>query len=323
MDDARLIPDERLRLIFVCCHPAVAVESRAALTLRLVCGLAVADIARAFLVTETALAQRLLRAKRKIADSGVPFEIPLPDAWPERIEAVLSTLEVAYSKAHEDAAGTSNYAGYAEEIRALTKILADLLPNDPEVLAFAATVRYAEARRSARVDAKGVMVPLSEQDPELWNRTLIADADALQARAIAQQTLGPRLVQAQIHRAWCARASLDERPPWRTILSLYDMLLEQRDDLVIRLNRAVALSEVAGPQAAFADVEQLDPEKLAGFLPFHVVRADLLRRLGRHDEARVAYDRALALHPASAEQRWLTIQRQRCALRADSNGSVG
>jgi RNA polymerase sigma-70 factor, ECF subfamily len=166
-DDARLIPDERLRLIFVCCHPAIAAEARAALALRLVCGLSTATIARAFLVAEATLAQRLSCAKRKIAEAGVGFEIPGPDAWPDRLDAVLSTLQIAYAKAHEDAAGAGSHAGYASEMLELTGVLAELLPEEPEALALGALVHYAEARRPARLDEIGAMVPLSEQNPAL------------------------------------------------------------------------------------------------------------------------------------------------------------
>ncbi|WP_211107254.1 RNA polymerase sigma factor [Azospirillum thermophilum] len=176
MDDSRLIPDERLRLIFICCHPAVAAEARAALTLRLVCGLSTAEIARAFLLPEPTLAQRLVRAKRKIAGAGVPFEVPRPQDWAERLDAVLSTLELAYAKAHEDAAGTGPHAGYAAEMLGLTALLAALVPQEAEVLALAALVRFAEARRPARLDGDGAMVPLSEQDPARWNRALADEA---------------------------------------------------------------------------------------------------------------------------------------------------
>lgn len=182
-DEARLIPDERLRLIFVCCHPAVAPESRAALTLRLVCGLSTAEIARAFLVAEPTLAQRIVRAKRKIAEAGVPFEVPGPAAWPERLDAVLSTLELAYAKASEDAAGAGPHAGKAAETLALTHALTELMPDEPEAHALAALVRFAEARRPARLDEGGVMVPLSEQDPALWRRPLIEEADRHLRRA--------------------------------------------------------------------------------------------------------------------------------------------
>lgn len=309
MDDNALIPDERLRLIFVCCHPAVAIEARAALTLRLVCGLSTIEIARAFLIAEAALAQRLVRAKRKIAQAGVPFEVPGPEAWAERLDAVLTTLEVAYAKAHEDAAGAGAHAGYAEEMLGLTRVLADLLPTEPEPLAFAALVRYAEARRPARLDAHGAMTPLSEQDPALWRRPLIAEADALFERALAARTRAPRVTQAAIHRAWCARQSLAEPPPWRRILALYDDLLGQGDDVIVRLNRAVALAEVEGVAAALAEVEALNSPALQEFLPYHALRADLFRRAGRAREARAAYESALALGPASAERAWLQARR--------------
>jgi RNA polymerase sigma-70 factor (ECF subfamily) len=304
-DDARLIPDERLRLIFVCCHPAVAVEARAALTLRLVCGLSTGEIARAFLVAEATLAQRLVRAKRKIAEAGVPFEVPGPEAWPDRVDAVLSTLEVAYAKAHEDAAGAGRHAGYAAEMLELTRVLAEMLPREPEALALAAIVRYAEARRPARLDADGAMVPLSEQDPARWRRPLISEAEAYLNRAACLAPPGPRALQAAIHGAWCGRKSLAEPPPWRTVLALYDALLSRRNDAIVRLNRAVALAEVAGPAAAMSEIEALSAHALDRFLPYHAVRADLLRRLRRLDEAKAAYAAALALGPAAAERVWL------------------
>jgi RNA polymerase sigma-70 factor (ECF subfamily) len=313
VDDARLIPDERLRLIFVCCHPAVAPDARAALTLRLVCGLSTQEIARAFLVPEPTLAQRLVRAKRKIAQAGIPFEVPGPEAWPERVGAVLSTLEIAYAKAHEDAAGAGQHAGYAQEMLDLTAVLADLLPDEPECLAFAALVRYAEARRPARMDDSGAMTPLSEQDPALWRRPLIVQAEALLRAAARRRQPGPRQLQAAIHAAWCSRGGLDEPAPWPTVLALYDALLKWRDDAVVRLNRAVAVAEVSGPALALAEVDWLDSTAFRDFAPFHAVRADLLARLGRSGEALAAYDRALALDPAPAERLWLERRRGQAA----------
>ena len=305
-DDNALIPDERLRLIFVCCHPAVAPDARAALTLRLVCGLSTLEIARAFLIAEPTLAQRLTRAKRKIAEAGVPFEIPGPDDWPERLDAVLATLEIAYAKAHEDAAGAGPHAGYAAEMLELTRVLAELLPREPEALALAAIVRYAEARRPARLDAEGLMVPLSDQDPARWHRPLIEAAQAYLRRVIALDGSGRRCWQAALHGTWCVRRSLGEPAPWLQVLALYDdALLTLGDDPVLRLNRAVALAEVRGPQAALDEVLRLDADRFAGFGPYHAVRADLLRRTGRIDQARAAYARVLALDPAPAERRWL------------------
>ena len=309
IDDAALIPDERLRLIFVCCHPAIAPESRAALTLRLVCGLTAGEIAAAFLVPLPTLLQRLTRAKRKIAEAGVPFAVPGPEAWEERLEAVLTTLEIAYAKAHEDAAGAGVHAGYAEEMLQLTDNLAGLMPDEGEVLGFAALVRYAEARRPARMDESGAMVPLSEQDPSLWRRPLIDAGDAYLHRAGNLGAHGPRALAAAIHGVWCARRSLADPAPWPTVLRLYDALLIERDDVIVRLNRAVALAEVQGPAAALAEVEALADERMDGFQPWHAVRADLQRRLGRVEESRAAYDRAIALAPGPAERAWLSARR--------------
>jgi RNA polymerase sigma-70 factor, ECF subfamily len=305
VDDATLIPDERLRLIFVCCHPAVAPDARAALTLRLVCGLSVSEIARAFLVAEPTLAQRLVRAKRKIAEAGVPFQVPDPDAWPERLDAVLSTLEIAYAKAHEDAAGAGPHAGYAAEMLVLTRVLAELLPHEPEVLAFAGLVRFAEARRPARVDPRGAMVPLSRQDPALWQRPVMDEGERYLARAMTLEPQRSRVLQAVIHGAWCARRSLAEAAPWQKVLGLYDALLAVRDDPIVRLNRAVALAEVRGVAAALEEVQSLDGAALAHFLPYHAVRADLLGRDGQREAARAAYAAALALSPPPAERLWM------------------
>jgi RNA polymerase sigma-70 factor (ECF subfamily) len=309
-DDAEwnVIPDERLRLIFVCCHPAVAVDARAALTLRLVCGLPTLDIARAFLVPETTLAQRIVRAKRKIADAGVPFEVPGPEFWPERLDAVLSTLEVAYAKAHEDASGGGPHATYAAEVIELTRLLTELLPTNADVLALAATARFAEARRPSRVDGSGMMVPLTDQDPDLWDRKLIADGSGFLDLAVAVDGDRPRVVQARIHGLWCGRRSLLEAPPWRELLALYDDLLSLRDDPIVRLNRTVVVAEVLGVEAAIEEAEHLDAATLVDFLPYHAVCADLYRRSGKHAEARIAYDNALRLVETSAEHNWLLRQ---------------
>jgi RNA polymerase sigma-70 factor (ECF subfamily) len=321
-DDA-VIPDERLKLIFVCCHPAVAPDSRAALTLKLVCGLSTDEVARAFLVSETTLAQRLVRAKRKIAEAGVSFEVPGPEHWAERLAAVLSTLEVAYAKAHEDAAGTGRHAGFAREMLEVTALLTEILPGEAEVLALAATIRFAEARRPARIDADGVMVPLAAQDPTLWSKPLIEEARRYCGRALGISGPGPRILQMMIHALWCGRKSLADPPPWKAVLAAYDILVELRDDPIIRINRAVALAEVKGAEEALAELDGLDAQALSEFLPFHAARADLLGRIGRTAEAIAAYDRALALLPGEAERRFLERRRDAfLPIRGDTSGAM-
>ncbi|HST92796.1 MAG TPA: DUF6596 domain-containing protein, partial [Brevundimonas sp.] len=240
------IPDERLRLIFVCCHPAVAPDARAALTLRTVCGLSTGEIAQAFLLPEPTLAQRLVRAKRKIAEAGVPFEVPDRSLWSERLDAVLSTLEVAYTQAHADAAMAGPHADFAREMMRLTGLLADLVPDDAEVQSLAATVRFTEARRPARLGPDGCMTPLGEQDPRDWDCTLIAEGQTFLAKAAAigrrgRRPPGPRALQAAIHGAHASRVE-GAPTPWPAILCLYNALVQVRDDAVVRTNRVVALA---------------------------------------------------------------------------------
>jgi RNA polymerase sigma-70 factor (ECF subfamily) len=274
-----------------------------------VCGLSTLEIARAFLVSETTMAQRLSRAKAKIADAGVPFELPAPHCWPERLDAVLATVEIAYGKAHEDAAASGIHAHFAAEMLELTGTLVQLMPSEAEPAAVAAMVRLAEARRPARIDSSGFMVPLSEQDPQRWQRPLIEEAIGYLDRASA---IGPdtvRVIQAKIHAAWCSRHNLESPPPWPQVLSLYDALLMRRDDPVVRLNRVVAVAEVHGVESGLLELESLDGQLLRDFAPYHAVRADLLRRAGRTREALRAYDEALSRIESDAERRWLTRQR--------------
>jgi RNA polymerase sigma-70 factor (ECF subfamily) len=187
----------------------------------------------------------------------------------------------------------------------LTRVLAELLPQESEVLALAATVRYAEARRPARLDETGAMTPLSEQDPALWRRPMIAEGERYLRRAAALNPAGPRALQAAIHSAWCARMTVDEPAPWPIVLRLYDALLTLRDDPIVRINRSVAVAEVEGAAAALDQLEALNTPSLQTFLPFHAVHADLLRRTGRKIEALAAYRRILALAPLPAERLWI------------------
>lgn len=306
------IPDERLRLIFVCCHPALAPEARVALTLKVVGGLSVERIARAFLVSESTLAQRLVRAKAKIKAAGVPYEIPGREAWHERLEAVLAALEIAYAQAHADAALAGEAAEFGLEVVRLSGVLAELLPDEPEVLALAALVRLAEARRPARLDGDGAMVPLTEQDPTLWDRRRLHEGEALLARAAALSERGPYQLMAAIHAAHADRARTG-RTPWPAIVRLYDALEAYRPTAVTVVNRAVALAEVEGPLAGLAALaEAADARSLDAWLPYQAARGALLARAGRRTEAAEAYDAALALDPGPAEA--LHLRKARAAL---------
>jgi len=299
------IPDERLRLIFVCCHPALAPEARIALTLRTLYGLSVERIARAWLTTEVAMQQRLTRAKKKIRDARIRFEIPEPDAWAERLEAVLATLEIAYAQAYEDAAGVSEAADLAGETLRLSGLLAELLPDEPEVLGLAAMIRLAEARRPARMDDLGEMIPLSEQDPRLWDGRLIGEAARLLGRAAQLGRSGPYQLMAAIHATHAARRETG-RTAWENVVSLYDALLHVRPSPLAEVNRAVALAEANGPEAGLAALAALaDDARMAGWLPYQAARAGLCAKAGRAREAADALRAALALEPAPAERRFL------------------
>lgn len=296
------IPDERLRLIFVCCHPALSPDARAALTLKVVCGLSTPRLARAFLVAEPAMLQRITRAKAKIAGARVPFEVPDRDQWPDRLEAVLTTLEIAYAQAYEDAALAGDGAGFAAEVLRLSGLLAELMPREPEVLGLAALVRFAEARRPARLDATGAMVPPERQDVARWNRDLIGEAKRLMLRAAALGQSGPRQLLAAIHGSHCLRAE-GHPTPWSDIARLYDILLALRPTPVTAVNRAVALGEAQGPDAGLA---ALPPgEGLERWLPWHAARAHLSARAGDVPAARAAYAAALDLSPPPAERLFL------------------
>ncbi|MFZ5719722.1 MAG: RNA polymerase sigma factor [Pseudomonadota bacterium] len=309
------IPDERLRLIFVCCHPALAPDSRAALTLKVVCGLSTERLARAFFVAEPAMLQRITRAKRKIAAAGVPFEVPGREAWPERLEAVLTTLEVAYAQAYEDAALAGEAAGFATEVLRLSGLLAELVPDEPEVLGLAALVRFAEARRPARLDGAGAMVPPGEQDTNLWRRGLVDEGARLLDRAAGQARSGPRQILAAIHGAHCARAETGTTD-WSAVSALYDTLAVLRPHPSVAVNRAVAIGEARGPEAGLAELAMVSG--LEGWLPFQAARAALLARAGLLNEAEQALAAALALCPAPAERRYL--EGRRSALRMHASG---
>lgn len=301
------IPDERLALIFVCCHPALAPDSRAALTLKVVCGLSTPRLARAFFVAEPAMLQRITRAKRKIASAGVPFEIPSRDAWPERLEAVLSTLEIAYAQAYEDAAlADRDVAPLAEEVLRLSGLLAELLPQEPEALGLAALVRFAEARRPARLDDLGAMVPPHLQDTDLWRADLVAEGAALLDAAARLRRSGPRQILAAIHATHCTRAQTGAATDWSAIAALYDILVQVRPHPATAVNRAVAIGEARGADAGLVELARI--KGVADWLPYQAALAGLNARAGRREDARAAYRAALALGPAAAERLYLEAQ---------------
>lgn len=306
------IPDERLRLIFVCCHPAIAPDARAALTLKVVCGLSTERLARAFLMAEPAMLQRITRAKRKIRDAGVPFEVPGREMWPERLEAVLATLEIAYAQAYEDAALAAEAAPFAQEVLRLSGLLAELMPGEGEVLGLAALVRFAEARRPARLDPAGAMVPPAEQDMALWRGDLIAEGARLLDAAAELGATGPRQLLAAIHGLHLSRRDTGVTP-WPAIVGLYDALTLFRPDAVTAVNRAVAVGEAQGAAAGLAALDAVPGVgRLTNWLPYQAARAGLCDRAGLTGDAAGAYRAALALSPAPAERRYL--QRRLAAL---------
>ena len=301
------IPDERLRLLFICCHPAIAAEARAALALKVICGLPVDAIARLFVVSEPAMFQRISRAKAKVREAGIPFELPPRREWPERLGAVLLALELAFTAAYADAGGELSAAlaeDLGEEVERLALLVAELLPQEPEALGFAALVMLARSRKGARLDAEGAMVPLSQQDVRQWNRSRIELAQTFMVRAERLGHSGPYQVMAAIQLSHTRRA-FDGVVDWGSVVRLYDVLLALRPSAMVALSRALALAQVEGCEAGLAALEALPAERLALVRPWHVARADLLARCGRPAEARAALDAALALDPPRAERLWL------------------
>jgi RNA polymerase sigma-70 factor (ECF subfamily) len=283
--------DERLELIFTCCHPALGLDAQVALTLRTLGGLSTEEIAQAFLVPLETMSKRLTRAKRKIREARIPFAVPADEQLPERLHAVLATVYLIFNEGWGD--GRVDLA--AEAIR-LGRALAELMPDEPEALGLLALMLLHDARRAARIN-DGELVLLDDQDRALWNDAQIAAGRGLLERALALQGRGPYVIQAAI-----ADLHLGDPRDWEPILALYGVLAGLTGSPVVELNRAVALAEVQGPRAALA---VLDGLALDGYRYFHSTRADLLRRLGREDEAAAAYRRALALGPTDPERRFL------------------
>lgn len=308
--DEGSIDDERLRLIFICCHPALSIETRVALTLRMVGGLTVTEIAHAFLVQETAMGQRITRAKAKIKMARVPFRVPAAEDLPGRVSAVLAVLYLVFNDGYLATGpntGPVRHELTTEAIR-LTRLVRALMPDDGEVAGLLALMLLIESRRNARVSASGELVPLDEQERAAWDMALIAEGHQLVRERLASGVAPGRYQILAAINAVHTSARRGRETDWSQVVALYDQLVRIDLSPIVVLNRAIAIAELDGPEVALATIDRLE-DRLADYHAFHASRADLLRRLGRARESRAAYDKAIELAGNTAETTYLTRRR--------------
>jgi RNA polymerase sigma-70 factor, ECF subfamily len=311
-----VVRDDQLRLMFLCCHPALAADAQVALTLRLLGGLDTPEIARAFLLPEATLAQRIVRAKRKLRDNHAPYRVPRGAELPGRLRAVLATVYLIYTEGHTATTGDSlTRVELSQDAIRLGRLVTELMPDEPEAVGLLALMLLTEARQPARTAPDGSMIRLADQDRSRWDRALIAEGHDLVRACLRRDQPGPFQIQAAIA-AVHADAATADTTDWSQVVALYDQLYALRPNAVVALNRAIAVAELRSPAHGLAALDAVDSALLEHYQPYHAARADLLARAGRRDPAREAYDRAIELSVNPAERRFLEQQRGALADRA-------
>ena len=317
-----VVADDQLRLMFLCCHPSLSGDAQVALTLRLLGGLDTPEIARAFVVPEATVAQRIVRAKRKLRDNHAPYRVPRAAELPDRLRVVLTTVYLIYTEGHTATSGEElSRVDLAREALRLARVLTELMPDEGEAVGLLALLLLTEARRPARTATDGSMIRLAEQDRSLWDRSLITEGHALVRACLRRNQPGPFQIQAAIA-AVHADAPVAAATDWSQIVALYDQLLAIRPNAVVALNRAIAVGELGGVDAGLAALDAIAGGELDEYQPFHAARADLLARAGRDDAALTAYDRAISLSANPTERRFLELRRAEVSGRSSTRPST-